>query len=242
MRPFDLDRRAGELLAFAQQAAERHRLARRQAWLAHQFLGHQLRGGNAVRAGVAMALAAGVDGAQEAVLATARCGRAPPRPARWPSRGPRWRRSASGLRRFRSSRRRRRARRSAAGSARPSRCRPATGRGCPCSGAHARSTAPPSRRAPRSRIRFRRKGRGSFRTGRRNWRLCGPRSARRNARRRARLGALFAPGGEQRREDVRRDRLLVEREPNLRSTACAKWAGRPSLYCSSKSSMPRWRS
>ncbi len=148
-RPFDLDRLAGELLALAQQAAERHRLAGRQTRLAHQIVGHQLRRRHAVLAGVAMALAAGFDRAQEAVSATARCGRAPPRPARSPSRAPRWPKSASGLRRSRSSRRPTRARKSAAGSARPSRCRPATGRDCPCSGAHARSTAPPSRRAPR---------------------------------------------------------------------------------------------
>ena len=155
-RPFDLDRLAGELLALAQQAAERHRLARRQARLVDQILRHELRR----RRRRARRCRDGPCGRLRPCAGSrswrARCGRAPPRPARSPSRAPRWRRSASALRRSRSSRRRRRAPRPAAGSARPWRCRRATARDCPCSGAHARSTAPPSRRAPRSGIRSRR--------------------------------------------------------------------------------------
>ena len=56
------------MLAFAQQTAERYGLSRRKARLAHQILRHKLRRRYAVRAGLAMVLAAGLDRAQEAVL------------------------------------------------------------------------------------------------------------------------------------------------------------------------------
>ena len=55
----------------------------------HELARHRLRhGAGAMAAGLAVILAAGVDRAQEALAARARCGRAPPRPARWPSRAP----------------------------------------------------------------------------------------------------------------------------------------------------------
>src|SRR6185437_15076500 len=65
--PFDLDWLAGELLALTQQTAERHGLARRQTWLVYQIIRHKLRRRHAMLAGVAMTLAAGFHGAQEAV-------------------------------------------------------------------------------------------------------------------------------------------------------------------------------
>src|SRR6185503_19500147 len=66
--PFDLDRSTRELLAFAQQPAERHGFSWRKGWLAHEIFWHEFRCRNAMRAGLAMALATGLDGAQEAVL------------------------------------------------------------------------------------------------------------------------------------------------------------------------------
>ena len=129
---------------------------RRRGRLAHEIFRHQLGRRDAVRAGVAMILAAGLDRAQEATSAstmrsgtTSPCAMAEPRPQ-----VARNQHLAFGG--FAQAAARGSAPRPAAGSARPSRCRPATGHDCPCSGARARSTAPPSRRAPRSRIRFRR--------------------------------------------------------------------------------------
>ena len=102
-RPFDLDRPAGQLFRIGAAAgrASPPRPAVRHGSLTRSF-GTSSRRRDAVRAGVAMALAAGLRPCAGSRFWRARCGRAPPRLARSPSRGPRWRKSASALPRFRS--------------------------------------------------------------------------------------------------------------------------------------------
>ncbi len=67
-RPFDLDGHAEQGLGLAQHASQRDGLAGIEARLLHQFARHRLgRGAGAVAAGVAMVLAAGRVAAQEAL-------------------------------------------------------------------------------------------------------------------------------------------------------------------------------
>ena len=68
-RPFDLDRRLQQILAFAQLAAEFGGLPGRQARLDGVLLRHRERRDLAVAAGVAVVLAAGLDGAHETLSA-----------------------------------------------------------------------------------------------------------------------------------------------------------------------------